>query len=104
MAEADVIVKHIITQSIRSRGRGGKGRKGTAGLRLLYSLPGICRFRVNIASERFVCDRPQGCPYEIPTAESLGLPKVVNDIALEERGLILVTGVTGSGKSRPWHP
>jgi twitching motility protein PilT len=38
-------------------------------------------------------------PFSVPTIESLGLPQVINDIALEERGLVLVTGVTGCGKS-----
>jgi len=38
-------------------------------------------------------------PTAIPTLEQLGLPTVVRDIALEERGLVLVTGITGSGKT-----
>jgi twitching motility protein PilT len=38
-------------------------------------------------------------PFEIPTFEQLGLPQVLGDIAAQERGLVLVTGVTGSGKS-----
>jgi twitching motility protein PilT len=38
-------------------------------------------------------------PYVLPTIEDLGLPPVLGDIALAERGLVLVTGITGSGKS-----
>jgi twitching motility protein PilT len=38
-------------------------------------------------------------PFSVPKVEELGLPPVVKEIAMEERGLILVTGVTGSGKS-----
>ena len=38
-------------------------------------------------------------PWEVPTFEQLGLPPVLADIAGVERGMVLVTGVTGSGKS-----
>jgi len=38
-------------------------------------------------------------PFEAPTIRGLGLPEIIDDIAREERGLILITGVTGSGKS-----
>lgn len=65
-----------------------------------YSLPGKARFRVNIYHQRgtpaVVMRR---IPYEIPDIDELGLPEVVKKIALEPRGLVLVTGVTGSGKS-----
>lgn len=65
-----------------------------------YSLPGKARFRVNIYHQRgtpaIVMRR---IPYEIPEIDELGLPEVAKKIAMEPRGLILVTGVTGSGKS-----
>lgn len=65
-----------------------------------YSLPGKARFRVNIYHQRgtpaIVMRR---IPYEIPDIDELGLPEVVKKIAMEPRGLVLVTGVTGSGKS-----
>lgn len=65
-----------------------------------YSLPGKARFRVNIYYQRgtpaVVMRR---IPYEIPDIDELGLPEVVKKIAMEPRGLVLVTGVTGSGKS-----
>ncbi len=65
-----------------------------------YSLPGKARFRVNIYHQRgtpaIVMRR---IPYEIPDIDELGLPEVAKKIAMEPRGLILVTGVTGSGKS-----
>ena len=67
---------------------------------LSYSLPGISRFRVNICRQRgtyAVVFRI--IPYESPTVEELGLPSIVKQIAHEERGLVLVTGITGSGKS-----
>ncbi|HYR11523.1 MAG TPA: PilT/PilU family type 4a pilus ATPase [Longimicrobium sp.] len=65
-----------------------------------WGLPGVGRFRVNILRQRgsfMVVMRV--IPFEIPTIEQLGLPPVVQDIAALERGMILVTGVTGSGKS-----
>ncbi|MBV9214036.1 MAG: type IV pilus twitching motility protein PilT [Actinobacteria bacterium] len=65
-----------------------------------YSLPGLSRFRVNAFRQRgvvsLVC---RAVPHEIRTIEQLGLPEVISDIADEERGIILVTGTTGSGKS-----
>ncbi|MCK4671549.1 MAG: PilT/PilU family type 4a pilus ATPase, partial [Candidatus Aegiribacteria sp.] len=65
-----------------------------------YSLPGRARFRVNIYHQRgtpaVVMRR---IPYEIPDIDELGLPEVAKKIALEPRGLVLVTGATGTGKS-----
>jgi twitching motility protein PilT len=65
-----------------------------------WGIPGVGRFRVNIMKQRgspMIVMR--AIPIEIPTVEDLGLPTVINKVANNERGLILVTGVTGSGKS-----
>src|SRR5829696_813653 len=65
-----------------------------------WGLAGVGRFRVNILRQRgsfMIVMRV--IPIEIPTFDQLGLPQVLNDIAAQERGLVLVTGVTGSGKS-----
>lgn len=65
-----------------------------------WGLPGVGRFRVNILRQRgsfMIVMRV--IPFEIPTFEQLGLPPVLERIASLERGLVLVTGVTGSGKS-----
>jgi twitching motility protein PilT len=65
-----------------------------------WGIPGLGRFRVNLLRQRgsfMIVMRV--IPFDIPTFEQLGLPRVVADIASQERGLILVTGVTGSGKS-----
>jgi twitching motility protein PilT len=65
-----------------------------------YSVPGLGRFRVNISSQRrSLALVLRHIPYVLPTIESLQLPPVLADIALAERGLVLVTGITGSGKS-----
>jgi twitching motility protein PilT len=67
---------------------------------LAYSAPGLGRFRVNIYQQRgsvgIVC---RVIPTKILTITDLNLPAVVEKLAGEQRGLILVTGTTGSGKS-----
>jgi twitching motility protein PilT len=65
-----------------------------------YSLPGLSRFRVNAFRQRGVISLvARAVPHEIRSIEQLGLPEVISEIADEERGIILVTGTTGSGKS-----
>jgi twitching motility protein PilT len=65
-----------------------------------YSIPGVARFRVNAFVQRssvsLVC---RAIPFQIKSSEELMLPPVIPEIADEERGLILMTGTTGSGKS-----
>ncbi|MEX0935773.1 MAG: PilT/PilU family type 4a pilus ATPase [Gemmatimonadota bacterium] len=65
-----------------------------------WGLSGLGRFRVNILRQRgsfMIVMRV--IPFEAPTIEQLRMPKVLERIAENERGLILVTGITGSGKS-----
>ncbi|MEX1256997.1 MAG: PilT/PilU family type 4a pilus ATPase [Gemmatimonadota bacterium] len=65
-----------------------------------WGIQGIGRFRVNILRQRgtyMIVMRV--LPIEIPTFEDLRMPKVLEKAAENERGLVLVTGVTGSGKS-----
>jgi twitching motility protein PilT len=63
-------------------------------------VPGIGRFRVNLYQQRgSLCFAMRAIPYQARTMEELQLPKVLQEVALKPRGLILVTGVTGSGKS-----
>lgn len=65
-----------------------------------FSSPGIGRYRVNAYKQRGSYGMAlRIIPLEIPSMESLGLPPVVRDLARLPRGLILVTGPTGSGKS-----
>ncbi len=65
-----------------------------------YSVPGVARFRVNAFYQRstvaMVFRRVRSAP---ATREELGLPDVVYELASEQRGLVLVTGPTGSGKT-----
>ena len=65
-----------------------------------WGMPGIGRFRVNILRQRssfMIVMRV--IPFDVPTFESLGLPAALAQVAGAERGMVLVTGVTGSGKS-----
>jgi len=65
-----------------------------------WGAPGIGRFRINILRQRssfMIVMRV--IPFEVPTLEQLHLPAVLQTIASAERGMVLVTGVTGSGKS-----
>ena len=65
-----------------------------------WGVPGVGRFRVNILRQRssfMIVMRV--IPFDIPTFESLKLPSVLATIAAAERGMILVAGITGSGKS-----
>ena len=65
-----------------------------------YSVPGLGRFRVNIFQQRGTVGVVlRVIPMKILTIDDLNLPKVLEKIAMEQRGLILVTGTTGSGKS-----
>ena len=65
-----------------------------------YSLPGKARFRVNVFQQRdAVGSVMRLIPFEIKNLDDLGLPATVKEFAKMRRGLVLVTGVTGSGKS-----
>jgi twitching motility protein PilT len=67
---------------------------------LAYSVPGLGRFRCNIFQQRGTVGLVlRVIPMQIRTIDELGLPPVLKRIADEERGLVLVTGTTGSGKS-----
>ncbi len=67
---------------------------------LAYSVPGLGRFRCNIFQQRGTIGLVlRVIPMHIRSIDELGLPAVLKTIAEEERGLVLVTGTTGSGKS-----
>src|SRR5437870_1106118 len=67
---------------------------------LAYSVAGLGRFRCNVFQQRGTVGLVlRVIPMAIRTIDELGLPPVLKKIAGEERGLVLVTGTTGSGKS-----
>lgn len=69
-------------------------------LDMAYGVAGLGRFRVNIFQQRgTLCSVFRAIPMGVPSIQELNLPKIIEKLAMEERGLIVVTGTTGSGKS-----
>ncbi len=67
---------------------------------LAYGIAGLGRFRVNVFQQRGSLGAVfRVIPFGVKSIEHLHLPKVIESIAMEQRGLVLVTGTTGSGKS-----
>jgi twitching motility protein PilT len=72
----------------------------TRELDFAYAVPGLARFRVNVFWQREAVGAVMRLiPWEIRSLDDLGLPQVVDTFAALRRGLVLVTGPTGSGKS-----
>jgi twitching motility protein PilT len=69
-------------------------------LDIAYSVPGLSRFRVNVLQQRgSISIAIRLVPFKIPTIEELGLPLICKNLMLKPRGLVLITGAAGSGKS-----
>ena len=67
---------------------------------LAYGIAGLGRFRVNVFQQRGTVGIVfRVIPFGVKSIEHLHLPKIIESIAMEQRGLVLVTGTTGSGKS-----
>jgi twitching motility protein PilT len=67
---------------------------------LSYGVPGLGRFRINTYTQRgTVALAMRAISMGVPTLDTLNLPQVLKKVSMEERGLILVTGTTGCGKS-----
>jgi twitching motility protein PilT len=65
-----------------------------------YSIPGLARLRVNALRQRGTISLAfRLVPFEVPSIDELGLPEICKKLVLKPRGLILVTGPTGCGKS-----
>ena len=65
-----------------------------------YAIRGLSRFRVNAFRQRgSISIACRAIPYNIRSIDDLGLPPVIQSLAEEPRGIILLTGTTGSGKS-----
>ncbi len=92
--DSEQIVKEMLTEeqmvAFKSKGE----------LDLSYSMQGIGRVRVNVFKQRGTCSIAiRMVNTKIPPLAELGLPDIVQDLARKSKGLILVTGPTGSGKS-----
>jgi twitching motility protein PilT len=65
-----------------------------------YEIPGLSRFRVNAFRQRgYISIACRAIPFQVRTIDDLALPEVIRTLAEEPRGIILLTGTTGSGKS-----
>ena len=72
----------------------------TLELNLSYALPGVARYRINVAMQRkSVTLVMRRLDETIPPIDSLGLPAICKELVMRPRGLVLVTGITGSGKT-----
>ncbi len=72
----------------------------TKELDMAYSVPKVARFRVNVFYQRNTFGMVfRAIPTDPPNIKDLQLPRVIEKISMEHRGLVLVTGTTGSGKS-----
>ena len=72
----------------------------TGELNVAVGLPGVGSFRLSAFRQRGSIAAVFRCiPFQIPTLESLNVPDVLNTMVLEKRGLILMVGATGAGKS-----
>ena len=93
-ADLDILAKSIMND------RQNKEFEAQHEMNMAMALPGISRFRVNIFRQRdsvgLVIRRINAM---VPTLEELGLPSILGEIAMTKRGLVLVVGATGSGKS-----
>jgi len=87
-------LEHVTTESQRER------FYNELELDLAYSIAGLARFRVNAFFQRGTISLAiRQVSLKVPTANEFGLPSVCKDLALKTKGLVLVTGPTGSGKS-----
>ncbi len=94
-ADMEAIATYILTHKLRP-----PSLEELTQVDLPYSVAKTCRFRVSIFKQRGSLSAVlRNIPMNVPSFQVLGLPPVVQTIAEENRGLILVTGATGSGKS-----
>ncbi|HLB05947.1 MAG TPA: PilT/PilU family type 4a pilus ATPase, partial [Thermodesulfobacteriota bacterium] len=69
-------------------------------LDLSFGVKGLSRFRANVFMQRgAVAAAFRAIPFQIRTFQELGLPPIINELSKRPRGLVLVTGPTGSGKT-----
>ena len=92
--DVEAAFEHITTQE--QRGRFHREKE----LDFSYSVPGLARFRVSVMQQRGTISLAfRLVPFKVFTIDELGLPQICKALILKPRGLILVTGPTGSGKS-----
>ncbi len=93
--DTDTALEHILTDGELLQEFANVGEADFS-----YEIPGLSRFRVNAFRQRgHVSIALRVIPYQVRTIEDLGLPEVIRTLATEKRGIVLLTGTTGSGKS-----
>lgn len=97
---ADGAVYDLIATIAPVEKRGNLRQQLVAGLDFSYVIEGTCRFRCSAFSHQGHCGMVlRLVPDEIPALEALHLPRIIQDITLSRRGLVIVSGTTGSGKT-----
>jgi twitching motility protein PilT len=92
--DTELVLEQIATQDQRSV------FDSESELDCTYTLPGLARFRVNALRQRGVISLAfRFIPFYIPSIDEWGLPKILKELIIRPKGLILVTGPSGSGKS-----
>jgi twitching motility protein PilT len=92
--DTEILIKSILTEAQWAR------FEETQELDTAHTIPGVSRFRVNVYRQRgSVGAALRAIPHQIRSLTELGLPPSVEELARLPRGLVLVTGPTGSGKS-----
>lgn len=92
--DTETLIRSILSDALWAR------FESTQELDTAYALPGVSRFRVNVYRQRGAVGAVmRAIPHKIRGLEELGLPQSVENFAHLPRGLVLVTGPTGSGKS-----
>jgi twitching motility protein PilT len=92
--DTDAFVKEILTEEQYQK------YMNIGELDISYAMPGLSRFRINVfrqrGSDAIVL---RMIAMQVPTLDSLGMPSILKELIKKQRGLVLVTGPTGSGKS-----
>ena len=99
---AEKLLPDVVKSMIESKMSAEQLQRFKSGEEIDYSIgiPGLSRFRVNVFSQRGnIAAAYRRLPIDPPKLESLGLPDSVVDLSNKRKGLILITGATGSGKS-----
>jgi len=95
-ADTDAVLEHIAAQKPEAR----KEFEEVGEADFSYAIEGVSRFRVNAFRQRGSTSLVlRAIPFQVKTIDELGLPEVVRRLADEPRGIVLLTGTTGSGKS-----
>jgi twitching motility protein PilT len=93
--DTEAALKHILKDSTLLEEFATEGEADFS-----YEIRGLSRFRVNAFRQRgYVSIACRAIPFQVRTIDDLGLPEVIRKLAEEPRGIILLTGTTGSGKT-----